>query len=208
MSPASDSKQPLSEILADIAETPAQRISLDDLMDRFGGRALGGLLLIFSLLCMLPLPPGATTIFGAPLLLFSPQLVFGSSHKPWLPKGIRGRTFAMDDLRPGVRRASRLLHRMEAVSRPRLAFLVGPSGERLIGAICTVLAFVLVLPIPLGNILPAAAVAILSLALVQRDGIVALLGYAVTAVSASVLVIAARIVISAVQHFLTWLAAH
>jgi hypothetical protein len=205
MSPASQPLQPLSEILGELADNPAERVSLDDLMRRFGGRALGAMLLIFGLLCMLPLPPGATTIFGAPLLLFAPQLVFGSAHTPWLPRRLRDRTVPMGDLREGLSRAARLLHRMEAVSRPRLPFLVGPGGERLVGVVCTVLALVLILPIPLGNILPATAVAVLSLSLVQKDGVLALLGYAVTAVSAGVLVIAARIVIGFVQHFLTGL---
>jgi hypothetical protein len=58
MSPASQPLQPLSEILGELADNPAERVSLDDLMRRFGGRALGAMLLIFGLLCMLPLPPG------------------------------------------------------------------------------------------------------------------------------------------------------
>ena len=39
----------------------------------FGGRAIGALLFVFGLICTLPLPPGATTIFGFPLLLLAPQ---------------------------------------------------------------------------------------------------------------------------------------
>jgi hypothetical protein len=80
------------------------------------------------------------------------------------------------------------------VSRPRLLFLFGAWGHRAIGLVCTLLALVLILPIPLGNMLPAAAVSVLSLALVQRDGFLALAGYALAALSAGVLVLAANLI--------------
>jgi hypothetical protein len=75
-------------------------------------------------------------------------------------------------------------------------------GERAIGVVCTILAIVLILPIPLGNILPALAVSALSFSLIQRDGAIALVGHALAATSAGVLVIAAHIIVRAFQQFL------
>jgi hypothetical protein len=184
-----ETQKSLSDILKDLADHEEPQISVAQLVDRFGGRALGGLLLIFGLACTLPLPPGGTTIFGLPLLLLAPQLVFGARH-PWLPAKVRRGAIATDDLRKGLPRVLPWLQRVEAVSRPRFSFLFMGVGERLIGLICFLLAVVLILPIPLGNILPAAAVSLLSLALIQRDGLLALFGYALTAVSVSVLVLA------------------
>jgi hypothetical protein len=179
----------LSDILSDLADHNEPQISVSQLIDRFGGRALGGLLLIFGLACSLPLPPGGTTIFGFPLLLLAPQLVIGARH-PWLPAKVRKGAIATDDLKKGLPKILPWIRRVEAVSRPRMSFLFGAVGERLIGLVCFVLAVVLILPIPLGNMLPAAAVSVLSLALVQRDGLLALLGYALTAASVSILVLA------------------
>lgn len=190
----SDRHQPLSEVLLEIAESESATISVNELSARFGGRALGALLLVFGLLCLLPLPPGGTTIFGLPVLLLAPQLVLGA-RAPWLPDRLRRRTVQLDDLRVGLPRAARWLRRVEAVSRPRLTFLFGGVGQRLIGFVCTLLALVLILPIPLGNLLPAAAVCVLSLSLIQRDGLLALLGYAVAGASASILVIAAHLIV-------------
>ena len=194
-------RQPLSRLLRDISEQPDPRVSVGDLMERFGGRAMGALLLLFGLACTLPLPPGGTTIFGAPLVLLAPQLMFGS-RAPWLPASLRARTIATADLRNGLPRLLRLLERVEAVSRPRLLFLFGPLGERAIGLVCTVLALVLILPIPLGNILPAASVSLLSLALVQRDGVLALLGYGLAGLSGGVLVLAAGLILRVAQELL------
>src|SRR5690606_41810814 len=92
------------------------------------------------------------------------------------------------------------LERVEAVSRPRLTFLFGGVGQRLIGVVCTVLALVLILPIPLGNLLPATAVTVLALALVQRDGLLALLGYGLVAASFGVLVLAVGIIVRGAHH--------
>jgi len=191
--------RPLSEILADMAERPAPRVSVAELMDSFGHRALGALLLVFGLICALPLPPGGTTVFGLPLLLLAPQLMIGR-RAPWLPRRMRRRSIRRAQLGRGLRRVLPWLKRVEALSRPRLDFLFGGPGRSLLGLVCTVFALVLILPIPLGNMLPAAAVSLLSLSLVQRDGVLALAGYAVAAASAGVLVLAAGVVSRSAQQ--------
>lgn len=193
---------PLSAILTEITEHPETRISVAELTRMFGGRAIGALLFIFGLICMLPLPPGSTTIVGLPLLLLAPQLIVGASA-PWLPERVKRRTFAVADLRLALPRLIPGLRRIEAVSRPRLPFLFGPFGERLIGVVCTILAVVLILPIPLGNILPAMAVSVLSFSLIQRDGLIALAGYATAITSASVLALAAHILVSLIQQVIS-----
>ncbi len=193
---------PLSEILRELADRDAETVSVGEIMECFGGRAMGALLLVFGLACSLPLPPGGTTIFGAPLVLLAPQLMVGA-RAPWLPAGVRAQTLAVADLRKGLPRLLRWLERAEAISKPRLAFLFGPVGDRAIGLVCTILALVLILPIPLGNMLPAAAVSVLGLALAQRDGILALLGYALAAGSAGVLVLAASLIGRMAQHVIS-----
>lgn len=201
-----ENQRPLSAVLGDIAEHDGPRISVAELTHKFGGRAIGALLFVFGLACLLPLPPGATTIFGAPLLVLAPQLIIGASA-PWLPDGIKRRTISTADLQSGLSRLIPWLQKLEALSRPRMVVLFNSVGERLIGLICTVLAIVLILPIPLGNILPALAVSVLSFSLIQRDGVIALVGYGLAATSAGVLALAAHIVVKALQQLWTVLSA-
>lgn len=191
-------REPLSAVLRDTVEKH-ETISVDELMARFGGRALGALLLVFGLLCSLPLPPGGTTVFGAPLVILAPQLLFGR-HSPWLPARVRGRSIETRHLKKGLDKVLPWLKRLEALSQPRLSVLFGGVGQAAIGLICTVFAIVLILPIPLGNMLPAAAVSVLSLSLVQRDGALALLGYVLAAASVSVLWLAGGAIVRALQH--------
>ena len=190
---------PLSLLLEELADHGEAQITVGEMTERFGGRAMGGLLLVFGLACTLPLPPGGTTIFGAPLVLLAPQLMVGA-RAPWLPAKVRAGSIATADLKRGLPRVMPWLKRVESVSRPRLGFLFGGVGQRLIGLVCTLLALVLILPIPLGNILPAAAVTVLSLALVQRDGFLALLGYGLAGISVAVLGLAAGLISQGALH--------
>ncbi|WP_337185066.1 exopolysaccharide biosynthesis protein [Phenylobacterium sp.] len=196
---SSSDEAPLSAVLLDIANHGEPDISIGELTEKFGGRAIGALLFIFGLACMLPLPPGASTIFGLPLVLLAPQLVIGASA-PWLPDRVTSRRLSTADLRAALPRVVPWLRRLEAVSRPRLTFLFGSLGERLIGLVCLVLAVVLILPIPGGNFLPAMAVSALSFALIQRDGVIALAGYLLAVASAGVLVLAAHIIVTLFLH--------
>lgn len=202
---SSDNELPLSAVLREIADHAEPRISIETLMDKFGGRAIGALLFVFGLACALPLPPGATTIFGLPLVLLAPQLVIGS-RVPWLPARVKTRTLSTTDLSKGLPKVIPMLQRVEAISKPRFVFLFGAVGERLLGLVCTCLAIVLILPIPGGNILPALAVSALSFALIQRDGLIALVGYALAVTSASILVLAAHIVVRMFVHMLSVIA--
>ena len=196
------SSQPLSAILHDIAQDDRPHVTVDELSGRFGGRAIGALLFVLGLACALPLPPGATTVLGLPLLALAAQLTLGASQ-PWLPERLKARPIPAEGLRRGLARAVPWLQRVEAVSRPRLGVMFGPVGQRVIGGVCTILAVVLILPIPLGNMLPALAVSTLSFSLIQRDGVIALLGHAAAGASAGVLAVAGHIIVKALQQ--AWL---
>jgi hypothetical protein len=171
------------------------------MLEQFDSRAFGAMLLVFGLLNCLPLPPGSSTILSLPILLLAPQIAWGSDV-PWLPRKLVDHPLKRDDLRGLFRRLTPIVRRMELVTRPRLKILFGPIGERLIGVVCTLLALVLVLPIPLGNLAPGATVAVLALALLQRDGLLALLGYLMAAVSVGLLVLSAGVVAAAIERLL------
>jgi hypothetical protein len=199
-----DHHEPLSAILRALCEE--DRITVGEIVDRFGRRAFGALLFVFSTPNLLPLPPGSSTILGAPLVLLAPQVALGV-HAPWLPRFVDDREISGADLNRFFGRLLPTVERFEKVSRPRLSFLFGGAGDRLLGLVCTLLALVLILPIPFGNLLPALTIGVLAFSLVQRDGVFALLGYGLAAVSAGVLFLAADLVIDGVRHLVNWFGA-
>ena len=193
--------RPLSQILSEVTAGEDGVLSIDQIVAAFGPRALGVLLFVFATPNLLPLPPGSSTVLGAPLVLFSPQLMIGV-HSPWMPGFLARRRIPGRSLGAAFRRIIPWLKKVERLSRPRLTFLFGPVGDRLIGLVCFLLALVLLLPIPLGNMAPAAAIALLGLGMVQRDGVLAILGYLAAAISVGLLVIGAGAALYAARQLL------
>ena len=191
----------LSDVIEGFGEDARPVLTVGQMLDQFDSRAFGAMLFVFGLLNCLPLPPGSSTILSLPILLLAPQIALGR-EVPWLPRKLVEHPLKRDDLRGLFRRLTPIVRRMELVTRPRLELLFSPAGERLVGVVCTLLAMVLVLPIPLGNLAPGATVAVLSLALLQRDGLLALLGYLMAAVSVGLLVVSAGVVMAAVDKLL------
>ena len=194
-----DRRRPLSELLIEISDDPDPEVTIGEIVHRLGRRSFGALLFIFAAPNWLPLPPGSSTFLAAPLILLAPQIALGI-RGPWLPRFIDARKLKRTDLAGALRKLIPTLQRIEKVSRPRLVFLFGPLGDRLIGLTVTLLSLVLLLPIFLGNMAPAAAIAAFGLALIQRDGVLALIGYAVAGVSVGLLVIGWNVAVAFFRH--------
>jgi hypothetical protein len=195
-SDAEETHKSLSALLQELAEGESETILVDEVVDHFGRRAFGALMFIFAIPNLLPLPPGSTTVLGLPLVLIAPQLALGVPNL-WLPRALGRRGIRRADLRRAIERFAPPLRRVERLLAPRMEWLFGAVGDRIIGLVCTVLAIVLILPIPLGNILPSLTIATLSLGLTQRDGAAALAGYALATASIGVLALTFGAVIAA-----------
>jgi hypothetical protein len=162
--------KPLSQVLTDIgADTSRDSVAIDDLIALLGARGRAGLMLLFAVPNVLPAPPGLSGVLGLPLLYLSVQMML--DRVPWLPGLIGDRAIPRDRFAQLVERVGPWLARAERLLRPRWSLLVGPWSERVVGAICLVLAAVLALPIPFGNMLPAFAICLLSLGILERDGV-------------------------------------
>lgn len=173
---------PLSVVLFRLAnDNSRERISVGDLLAALGDRAIGALMFFFAAPNILPVPPGVSTLLGAPLLFLSAQLMLGM--RPWLPGVITRRSISRDDLATLVRRIVPWLAKAEKLLKPRAPVLVRPPVEYFVGLVCLVLAAILMLPIPLGNTLPALAISLLALGVLERDGVWIAIGLLASAVA-------------------------
>lgn len=167
-----------SEVLLRAVRGQSERISVGEIIEGLGPRAFGLVSLIFALPSCVPMPPGVPTIVGFALLLVSVQMVIGR-RELWLPRLLSNRTFTRIPLVTALENVQPHLQRVERIARPRLLFLTGRSGTVLIGLVVLVMAIVLILPLPPGgNFPPALACAVLGMGLVERDGVIILLGLA------------------------------
>lgn len=175
----------LSIILNDLAHDESRdRIVVSELLTALGDRALAALLLLFSVPNVLPVPPGTSAILGAPLVFLAAQLALG--RRPWLPKAIARQSMARSDFAALIARLEPWIARAEKLLRPRATRLALPPMEYLVGLVCLIMAIVLFLPIPLGNMLPAFTICLLALGVLERDGLWISAGFVSAIVSAAV----------------------
>ena len=160
----------LSEIVTDLAREAAGPVSIARLRDELGDRSFAAILVLFALFNLLPLPPGSTLIFGIPLMLVSGQMVLGY-RSVWLPRFMLDKSISAERFRAAAARMVPMLQRLERTVRPRHWPFSGALGDRLIGFAAFILSVVVFLPIPLGNWLPAFTIAVLGIALSERDGV-------------------------------------
>ena len=190
-------------LLQIVRNFPNERISLQDLLDGLGERSFGFLLLLFGIACAIA-PPGFATIFSLPLLLFSLQMVAGFDS-PWLPRAVGARSFAKTDLEATIKRAVPAMRWVERICKPRLEFLVGELGERLLGVLVFILTIVIALPGPGTNFPPGVAIAFMSIAIIERDGLLVFLGILASMVALYIGFLGLQLVVT---DILPWLWAH
>lgn len=166
-----------SQVIEDIGRKDDPRLYLGELVDAFGERGFGALMLFFGLLNIaIGIIPGTTTILGAPLLLMGLQLATRADQL-WLPRWAMKRWIERKAYREGVEKVLPRVRVVERLSRPRLHMMTSELSEILIGVATVALACILVLPIWGGNLVPALIISTFGFGLMQRDGLVVLVGW-------------------------------
>lgn len=190
----------VSEILAGIAASRRKNVAVKDVLEAFGDRAFGALMFVFAAPLALPMPPGASAILGAPLLFITAQWMVGRKTL-WLPRIVTERTMSRSDFAVMLEKVTPFLAWLEGHLRRRLSFLYGRVFDRLTGLMCLVLALIVFLPIPFGNMLPSFALAVFGLGLAERDGVAALVGWSASALSVAILAVLSKAIIAAFLAF-------
>lgn len=172
-------KEGLRKQIKNLAEAASkeQGVCTDDLLFALGprGHALFGLVLALPFLLPVPLP-GLSTPFG--FIVFFVGMGILLNKPPWLPKRLRrmkvpGRVLIQIDEKAGPK-----LERLEKFLRPRwFDFESGSPVSRVHGLLISFGAVLLALPAPPGgNAPPAGAIIFFCVALLERDGLMTVLG--------------------------------
>lgn len=156
-------------------------VSVEAVLDEFGRRSFGPMILVPSALVASPLSgiPGFATVCAVIISLVSVQLLIGRDS-PWLPRFIRRRRLERARLDKAVAPVRRVAGWIDGVLEPRLEFLTRGLFGRGIAGICLLLA--LAMPptevVPMANSIIGGVIAVFALALVSRDGFLAILALA------------------------------
>jgi hypothetical protein len=139
--------------------------------------------LLLTLLSLIPLPGPFGILFGSLLALIALQFMAGS-RRLHLPSSVRRWTLPATTFPLLLSHGIPLIKRMEGWAAPRRMLpLSGRRARVLLGLPLLTMATVLALPIPLGNLMPAASLIAISLGLIARDGVLVLLGLGTSVVA-------------------------
>lgn len=165
----------LQSIEAMAAEAPEPGFSLREIFDRLHERAFGAALFILALPCCIPFLYGVPQIVSLPMMALAAQMLAGRPE-PWLPEKFARRMIDRKGLERTARGGRKWFGWLEKVARPRLTFLMGRRGERVIGLLLVIFCASILVPLPSTNTVPGIGVAIISFGLMARDGILVILG--------------------------------
>ena len=151
-----------------------ERVSMRAMAQAHGPEAHGTLLLLLAMPCLLPVP-GVGMVLGVGMAALAVAMWRGHCA-PCLPKQVAElelpRHWAQRVL-VGLASAYALAGRH---ARARLSHLANPGRRSATALAVGLMAGIVVMPIPFGNLLPAVALVLIGLGLVFRDGVAVILG--------------------------------
>ena len=163
-----------SRLRSAAAALEGHTMSLQQLFRLHGRAGPGALLVVLSVPCMLPIP-GAGVFMSMGMVMvawmiwrYYPRLVMPRKVGRWKLSATMARR-ALHTLAWMYDQASRVM-------RVRMAWWLQPLHRICVAPLVALLALVIFLPIPFGNVLPAAVLMLIGLGLVFEDGLAILIG--------------------------------
>lgn len=169
----------LEELLDRIGQAAEERdrVSLGEIVATVGRGSFGSLLLLAGVITVSPLSgiPGMPTLMGLFVILVAGQMLCGREHF-WLPGWLVRRSVKRSRVDKALRWLRRPARFIDRGLKPRLDPMLRRPGLLLIALVCTAIGFTM----PPMEIIPftvngaGAAITIFGLALIARDGLLAL----------------------------------
>ena len=162
-----------------IDEIHGDTITLRELLERSGRQGMLLICALSTLPFLIPVSiPGVSTVFGAAIVLLASALFL--NRLPWLPQRILNKPLDAHKLVPVLRKGAGLVSKIDRWVKERWLHLTSAAMLRLNSAAVVFGGLLLMAPlgpIPLSNTAPAVGILLLTIGLLQRDGLFVLLGY-------------------------------
>ncbi|MFL1406890.1 exopolysaccharide biosynthesis protein [Marinobacter sp. M1N3S26] len=166
------------------ANGDGQDVSVDEILAAAGTRTFGPVVVVAGLVVLAPLIgdiPGVPTLMGLLVLLTVGQRLF-HQRQLWLPRWLGDRKVPREKLRTGLCWMHRPARFLDRFTGPRLTMLMDGGGDLLLAISCLLVA----LALPLMEFVPFSAnggglaLTTFGLAMIARDGVVAILALLLT----------------------------
>jgi hypothetical protein len=190
------------QLQAALAHAGGRPIALGALFAFMGERGHAVLMLLLAFPFLLPVPTmGLSAPAGFAIGFLG--LCLAVRARPWLPGFLARREVPYETLDKVVAGAGRAAARLERILRPRFAIMLWSGMHVLLGLGIFVAGVGLGLPIPLpfANAIPALAIVLYALGLLERDGVFILAGHAVLVLTLALGLLLGEAVWLAMQAF-------
>lgn len=169
----------LSEEFQRLAHSCKEKdLTLKELVGLLHARAQALITLILSLPFVLFVAlPGLSVIFG--VFIFFNGIRIATNRSLWFPHFLLKRKMSGATLAKGFLTGAKVTKKIEKFIKPRGQFLIKhPKLQMLHGIILAICGFLLALPLPPGtNFLPGLTSALMSIGLLEEDGLFVILSY-------------------------------
>lgn len=203
--PPPDEHRTFSDMLERLGEGASENLSLREMVEAFGERGFGAVILMLALMALFPWPPGGKAVFSVPIILIAAELAL-QREKVWLPRWMLNLSVSRESYRTTAAKVLPRLRRVERLTRPRWPVMTGEAADVIIGVICILLALMMALPVPFGDALPGLTLALFGLGIIQRDGAFILAGFFGTVVCGVYLALVWTTVVAVVAGIADWAA--
>lgn len=164
-----------------INKIPDKNLTLSEIINLLGNDGLLLFSALLSIIFLFPVSiPGFSTVFGG--IIFSIGLSHMLNKGLWIPGNVKTKTFSAEKLRTSLKKGLKWFQYLEKLSTPhRFNLLINNKvANNINGFLLLVGSVLLMLPfglLPFSNTLPALIILFLSIGIIQKDGIIIMLGY-------------------------------
>lgn len=198
---ASDSRPRLEVMVASvleriraIAEDPAGQLTCNGLIGIVGPDSHILAILVFSVLNLLPGPPGYSVVIGLAIMAFAVMMLVGKPLRLWAFVGER--RIPLTILVKMLEFFAGFTRFISRFSSPRLPALSAPGLVPLMAMLAFIFGVAMLVPIPFTNTLPSFGLAIICVGMLNRDGIAVLVGLAAALIGVVLLALALWILLT------------
>ena len=187
-------------------QSTQDRITVFDLRDSFHEKGFPFIMLVLSLPLSfpIPVPPGVTSLFAIPILIFSFQLLIGYSS-PWIPKWLGYRSIKRTTLAKILEKTGKVLMKIEKLTNPRLDIFNSFLGEKIYALAAIIFGISIAVPLPLTNFIPSLGIVFMSLGVLNKDGIITILGFIIGTIGILVTITVILLGQLFIEETLSWL---
>ena len=179
-----EKNHPLERVIDSIVDLgkKQEKVTVSDIQEEVGQRSFGPFLFVPALLEISPLGgiPGVPTLLGLIVVITAVQMLFGHHHF-WLPGFLSRRSIKGERIDPAMKKIRPVVRVVDKALRPRLQRITEEPWSRAVAGLCAFTVPPLEL-VPFASTGPFAAIALIGLGLMGRDGVFVWLGV-ITAVA-------------------------